>query len=90
MNRGVSFMIKLLIQNYKNLDKKILHILKIGLSSSFIICLISAMVLLTYMFFFTYPIIYYIGILGVVLGLNFAVSFIISATIIDDVKKESF
>lgn len=90
MNRGVSFMIKLLIQNYKNLDKKILHILKIGLSSSFIICLVSAMVLLTYMFFFTYPIIYYIGILGVVLGLNFAVSFIISATIIDDVKKESF
>ncbi len=83
-------MIKLLIQNYKNLDKKILHILKIGLSSSFIICLVSAMVLLTYMFFFTYPIIYYIGILGVVLGLNFAVSFIISATIIDDVKKESF
>ena len=90
MNRGESFMIKLLIQNYKNLDKKILHILKIGLSSSFIICLVSAMVLLTYMFFFTYPIIYYIGILGVVLGLNFAVSFIISATIIDDVKKESF
>ncbi len=83
-------MIKLLIQNYKSLDKKILHILKIGLSSSFIICLVSAMVLLTYMFFFTYPIIYYIGILGVVLGLNFAVSFIISATIIDDVKKESF
>ena len=83
-------MIKLLIQNYKNLDKKILHILKIGLSSSFIICLVSAMVLLTYMFFFTYPIIYYIVILGVVLGLNFAVSFIISATIIDDVKKESF
>ena len=83
-------MIKLLIKNYKNLDKKILHILKIGLSSSFIICLVSAMVLLTYMFFFTYPIIYYIGILGVVLGLNFAVSFIISATIIDDVKKESF
>lgn len=83
-------MIKLLIQNYKNLDKKILHILKIGLSSSFIICLVSAMVLIAYMFFFTYPIIYYIGILGVVLGLNFAVSFIISATIIDDVKKESF
>ena len=30
-----------------------------------------------------------IGILGIVLGLNFAMSFIISATIIDDVKKES-
>ena len=89
MNRGVVFMIKILIQNFKNLDKKISHILKIGLSFSFIVCLLSAMVLLTYMLFFTYPIIYYIGILGIVLGLNFAMSFIISATIIDDVKKES-
>ena len=82
-------MIKILIQNYKNLDKKISHILKIGLSFSFIICVVSAMVLLTYMLLFTYPVIYYIGILGIVLGLNFAMSFIISATIIDDVKKES-
>lgn len=89
MNRGVVFMVKILIQSYKNLDKKISHILKIGLSFSFIVCLLSAMVLLTYMLFFTYPIIYYIGILGIVLGLNFAMSFIISATIIDNVKKES-
>ena len=90
MNRGVAFMIKILIQNYKNLDKKISYILKVGLSFSFIICLLSAMILLIYMLFFTYPIIYYIGILGIVLGLNFAMSFIISATIINDVKKESF
>ena len=83
-------MIKILIQNYKNLDKKISHILKIGLSFSFTICLLSTMVLLTYMLFFTYPIIYYIGISGMALGLNFAMSFIISATIIDDVKRESF
>ena len=89
MNRGVTFMIKILIQNFRNLDKKISHILKIGHSFSFIVCLLSAMVLLTYMLFSTYPIIYYIGILGIVLGLNFAMSFIISATIIDDVKKES-
>ena len=89
MNRGVTFMLKILIQNFKNLDKKISHILKIGLSFSFIVCLLSAMVLLTYMLFFTYPIIYYIGILGIVLGLNFAMSFIISATIIDNVKKEN-
>ncbi len=82
-------MIKILIQNYKNLDKKISHILKIGLSLSFIICSISAIVLFTYMLFFTYPILYYIGILGTILGLNFAMSFIISATIIDNVKKEN-
>ena len=83
-------MMKIFMQIYRNLDQKISHILKIGLSFSFIICLLSAMILLTYMLFFTYPIIYYIGILGIVLGLNFAMSFIISATIIDDVKKESF
>ena len=83
-------MIKIFIQNYKNLDKKISHILKIGLSFSFIICLLSSMILLTYMLFFTYPIIYYIGILGIILGLNFAMSFIISATIINDMKKENF
>ena len=82
-------MIKAFIQCYKNFDKKILHILKIGLSSSFIICLLSAIVLLAYMFLYTYPVIYYIGILGITLGLNFAMSFIISATIIDDVKKEN-
>ena len=83
-------MIKIFIQNYKNLDKKISHILQIGLSFSFIICLLSSMILLTYMLFFTYPIIYYIGILGIILGLNFAMSFIISATIINDMKKENF
>ena len=83
-------MFKAFIQSYKNFDKKISHILKLGLSSSFAICIVSTMILLTYMLVFTYPLIYYIGILGIALGLNFAVSFIISATIIDDVKKESF
>lgn len=83
-------MFKAFIQCYKNFDKKISHILKLGLSSSFVICIVSTIILLTYMLVFTYPLIYYIGILGIALGLNFAVSFIISATIIDDVKKESF
>ena len=83
-------MFKAFIQCYKNFDTKISHILKLGLSYSFAICIISAIILLTYMLVFTYPLIYYIGILGIALSLNFAVSFIISATIIDDVKKESF
>ncbi len=83
-------MLKILIQNYKNLDKKILHILKIGLSFSFIICLLSAIILVTYMLFFTYTTIYYIGMLGIALGLNCTISFIISATIINDVKRASF
>ena len=83
-------MIKQFIQEYRNLDKHISHILKKGLTFSFIICLLSTIVLLTYILFFTYPIIYYIGILGIALGLNFAMSFIISAIIIDNLKKENF
>ena len=82
-------MFKAFMQSYKNFDKKISHILKLGLSSSFAICIISAIILLTYMLVFTYPLIYYIGILGIALGLNSGVSFIISATIIDDVRKET-
>ena len=83
-------MIKTFLQNYRHFDKKILHILKIGLWTSFIICIISAIILLTYMLFYTYPSVFYTGIFGMIIGLNFAMSFIISATIIDDVKKESF
>lgn len=83
-------MIKFFINSYKKLDKKILHILNNGLAFSFFICIISSIVLLTYMLFFTYPIVYYIGLLGFILGLNSASSFIISATIIDNVKKEYF
>ncbi len=82
-------MIKQFIQEYKNLDKHISYILRKGLSFSFIICLLSTIVLITYILFFTYPIIYYIGILGIALGLNFAMSFIISALIINEFKKEN-
>ena len=81
-------MIKSFMNNYKQLDKKILHILKIGLIFSFFICLVSSLILLTYILFFTYPIIYYIGLTCFALGLNFAMSFIISAIIIDNFKKQ--
>ena len=83
-------MFKAFIQSYKNFDKKISHILKLGLSSSFVICIVSTIILLTYMLLYTYPPVFYTGIFGMIIGLNFAMSFIISATIINDVKKESF
>ncbi len=81
-------MIKFFINNYKQLDKKILHILKMGLNFSFITCIISSLILLIYILFFTYPILYYIGLLCFLFGLNSAISFIISATIIDNFKKQ--
>lgn len=83
-------MFKSFINHYKHLDKKISHILKNGLAFSFLICIVSSIILLTYMLFFTYPILYYIGLICFALGLNVAISFIISATIINDIKKENF
>ena len=82
-------MFKSFINHYKHLDKKISHILKNGLTFSFFICIASSLILLTYMLFFTYPILYYIGFICFTVGLNFAISFIISATIINDIKKET-
>ena len=81
-------MMRFFINHYKHFDKKILHILKIGLEISFFICIVSALILLIYILFFTSPILYYIGFLLFILGLNFAISFIISATIIDNLKKQ--
>lgn len=81
-------MIKSLISYYKNLDKKILHILKIGLNSSFAICIISSIILLTYLFYSSL-FIYQLGILVLAIGLNLYVSFIISAAIIDNLHYNS-
>ncbi len=80
-------MIKFFIENYKNLDKDILHILKIGIYFSFFICILSTIILFTYLFY-TFPYIYYLGILIFSLGINLLVSCIISAPVIDSIKKQ--
>lgn len=80
-------MIKNFINTYKNLDGKTLKILKNGLKFSFIICLLSIFILLTYIFFFTFPTIYYIGLLMFQLSLSFAIEFIICAIVVDSIKK---
>ena len=77
-----------IIFELKNLDKKILHILKIGLNSSFAICIISSIILLTYLFYSSL-FIYQLGILVLAIGLNLYVSFIISAAIIDNLHYNS-
>lgn len=80
-------MIKNFINTYKNLDGKTLKILRNGLKFSFIICLLSIFILLTYIFFFTFPTIYYIGLLMFQLSLSFAIEFIICAIVVDSIKK---
>ena len=80
-------MIKIFINTYKNLEGKTIKILKNGLKFSFIICLLSIFILLTYIFFFTYPTLYYIGLLMFQLSLSFAIEFIICAVVVDSIKK---
>lgn len=80
-------MIKNFINTYKSLDSKTFKILKNGLKFSFIICLLSIFILLTYIFFFTFPTLYYIGLLMFQLSLSFAIEFIICAIVVDSIKK---
>lgn len=80
-------MFKNFIRLYKNLDLKILSILKYGLWSCFLVSILSTILLLTYLFVFKYTYIYYIGLLLFLLSFNTAVSLIISATIINNVKN---
>jgi len=80
-------MIKNFINTYKNLDVKTLKILKSGLIFSFIICLLSIFLLLSYIFFFTFPTLYYIGLLMFQLSLSFAIEFMICAVVVDSIKK---
>ena len=80
-------MLKTFIKSYKNLDTKTSHILKKGLIFSFIVCIVSIIILLTYLFVFSSPTIFYIGLLVFQLGLSFSIEFIICAIIVDNLKK---
>ncbi len=53
---------KQLLIEFKNMDAKIISIIKSGIKFSFYISLIASLILLTYDFLYTTPITYYIGI----------------------------
>lgn len=79
-------MIKKLTNNIKNLDKDILKIMFWGFKFSFFICILSSIVLLTYI---VNPISYIILEAGTILfktGLTFAVSFFICGFVVNNIK----
>ena len=82
-------MIKKIINNYKNIDKIAIKILKKGLMFCFALCIASVLILLTYEVFNKSPNTYYIGIGIFKLSLTFAVEFIICALSVDLIKKET-
>ena len=81
-------MIKKLIDNINNMDKKIIKIMISGLKFSFIICVISCMVSLYYISNPISRILYDSGIILFKTGLTFASTFFVCAFAIDKIKKQ--
>lgn len=81
-------MIKKIKNTFKGFEIITKKIIKNGLKFCFTLCLISLIVLLTYNFILTAPILYYIGINLFRLGLIFAIEFIICGFVSDSIKKQ--
>lgn len=75
-----------IILGFKNLDKNTYKIIKSGLIFSTIICLISVLILLTYIIDGEL-LFYYLGITLVKTSFIFAVEFIICGIIVDFIRK---
>ena len=81
-------MFKKIINIYKGFEKITYKILKNGLMFCLFLSLISIFILLTYMFVFTSPFLYYIGLNLFKISLIFSIEFIICSFVIDGIKKE--
>lgn len=80
-------MINTIISLFQHLEKKIIALMKIGFTSSFIVCLLSSIILITYK---CNPIsldFYYSGLLLFQAGMMIAVSFIICGVVFDTLQK---
>lgn len=79
-------MIKNIINTFKGLDKLTKKIMKNGLSFCFVIGFVALILLITYNFSFTVPILFTIGFILFKLSLIFGVEFIICGFVVDKIK----
>ena len=70
-----------------NLDQKTKLIIKNGITSCIILCILSISLLITYIFWFSIPIIFNIGIMLFQISLLFSVEFLICGIVVDSLKK---
>ncbi len=77
-----------LLDAFKKLDKKIIKILKYGLKFCFGIIIISAVILITYMFFLHSVFLFQLGLLTFQLGICFIAEFFVSAIAVDTISKQ--
>lgn len=80
-------MIKVLIDKFNSMEKKVKKIMHYGFIFSFVICMISMVLLIGYELNSNLDF-YYIGLSVFRLSLFFAVEFIICAFAIDTIKKQ--
>ncbi len=81
-------MIKNFINSIKNIEKDVLKIMLSGFKFSFMICIISCIILLLYKFNPISHILYDSGIILFKTGLTFGVMFFVCAFVIDKIKKQ--
>ena len=82
-------MIHKLIDNIKNIDRKVLKIMITGLKFSFAICIISSIISLYYMSNPISHIVYNSGIILFKTGLTFASAFFVCGFAMDRIKKQT-
>lgn len=80
-------MIKMIIDKFKNLDKKVKKIMNNGIKFSFAFCIFSSIILLVYLFY-KLPIIYYSGLILLKTSFMFFAYFIILGIGFDTIKKQ--
>lgn len=81
-------MFKKIINSFNNLDKLTKIIMSNGLIFSAFIGLVSIVLLATYNFSFTFPILFTIGFVLFRLSLIFGIEFVICGFVVDGIKKQ--
>ena len=72
---------------FKNVNQKILKIMKSGLHFSFLICIIATLILCTYLFFYPNIFLYSLGITSFRLGIIIGIEFIICGLSVDAITS---
>ena len=71
----------------KNVNKKILKIMKYGLRFSFLICIIATAILCTYLLFYHDTFLYSLGLTSFRLGIILGIEFIVCGLSVDAIKN---
>ena len=72
---------------FKNVNKKILKIMRCGLQFSFLICIIATAILCTYLLFCPDSFLYSLGLTSFKLGIIIGIEFIICGLSVDAIKN---